>query len=232
MAAELTYDPGPAQEARMTQALASKTLVELPFFSSQPDSSTHRRFCDTRKSQFVARMHRQEMKTQFSEHPQVKWPATIPDPTFSYEANVRCDRVLKGPEVALSHPFARGRGVQRPSYGVNRFAVGSNPGCSEMFPRFDFDVSSTALSSSAYGRHVPFGKRKEHGGHVPCAAFAVQGKTLQQQNAEQKAAVEKQREENGRAMAAAQRQLGRSITQRYGNSSSNVSRLLDMGTDD
>ena len=30
------------QESRMAEALASKTLVELPFFSSQPDSSTHR----------------------------------------------------------------------------------------------------------------------------------------------------------------------------------------------
>ena len=79
------------QESRMAEALASKTLVELPFFSSQPDSSTHRRFCDNRKSAFVQRMHRQEEKTKFDEHPKVRWPETIPDPTFHFASCLKTD---------------------------------------------------------------------------------------------------------------------------------------------
>ena len=79
--------------------------MELPFFSSQPDSSTHRRFCDNRKSAFVQRMHRQEEKTKFDEHPPVKWPETIPDPTFHFESCYNTDKVLRGPDKALMHPF-------------------------------------------------------------------------------------------------------------------------------
>ena len=220
------------QEARMTEALASKTLVELPFFSSQPDSSTHRRFCDNRKSAFVQRMHRQEEKTKFDEHPPVRWPETIPDPTFHFASCLETDKVLRGPDKALMHPFVPGKGVQPPSLGcgesVGGRAVGSNPGCSEIFPRFDFDISSSAMSSSAYGRHVPFRRRDVAGGHEKCAAFEQKTKSLAQQNAEQKEAVARQKAEFDATVALAQKKLGRNIKKRYGNGSANVRRLLEV----
>ena len=49
----------------MAEALASKTLVELPFFSSQPDSRTHRA-CDNRKCLRAA--HAQTRRTKFDDH--------------------------------------------------------------------------------------------------------------------------------------------------------------------
>ena len=65
------------------------------------------------------------------------------DPTFHFASCLKTDKVLRGPDKALMHPFVPGKGVQPPSLGcgesVGGRAVGSNPGCSEIFPRFDFD---------------------------------------------------------------------------------------------
>ncbi len=84
------------------------------------------------------------------------------------------------------------------------------------------------MSSSAYGRHVPFRRRDVAGGHEKCAAFEQKTKSLAQQNAEQKEAVARQKAEFDATVALAQKKLGRNIKKRYGNGSANVRRLLEV----
>ena len=74
------------QESRMAEALASKTLVELPFFSSQPDSSNTSPLLRQPEVRLRAAHAPAEERTKFDEHPPVRWPETIPDPTFHFES--------------------------------------------------------------------------------------------------------------------------------------------------
>ena len=84
------------------------------------------------------------------------------------------------------------------------------------------------MSSSAYGRHVPFKRRSVAGGHEKCAAFEQKTKSLAQQNAEQKEAVARQKAASDASVAVAQKKLGRNIKKRYGNGPHNVRRLREV----
>lgn len=127
----------------------TKGLVELPFFTTQPDTS--RVFCDTRKSAFMRQVYARELRTRDA---RPRTSTTTPAPGFAFRPEVRDFHLVRPFETA---PYAPGPG---PRTGESR-----------VFPRFDFNIYSTALSSRAYGSF--------HGGkRVPLHLRDIEGARL------------------------------------------------------
>lgn len=150
---DLTMAPlAPSEmDQRMISAMSSHSLIELPFFSSMPDTSGDRRFSDTRKSAFVRQVHDHESRVGGRSPPPVQTFTVKPSPDFCFRDTRGKPKVLMGLDTPTPMPFRPGRGAQPPSKSTGIGSVGPGMGCSEIFPRFDFNVSSTALTSAAYG---------------------------------------------------------------------------------
>ena len=73
---------------------------------------------------------------------------------------------------------------------MGRYATGTSTGDSEIFPRFDFNLSSSALSSSAYGRYLPARQPR-----LACRPFAERGKSLEMLYEEHKVKMANQKSE-------------------------------------
>lgn len=142
-------------DQRMISAMSSHSLIELPFFSSMPDTSGDRRFTDTRKSKFMSQVHGKEGRVARREPPPVNTFTVKPSPAFVFRDTRGAPKVLMEEARPTPMPFRPGRGPKPPSLAAGSFGVGPGMGCAEIFPRFDFNVSSSALSSSAYGHAVP-----------------------------------------------------------------------------
>lgn len=161
-------------DQRMQSAINnSHELVDLPFFSSMPDTSGDRRFSDTRKSQFVRQVCRGESKVRNHAPPPVSTHTVKPSATFCFRDTRGQPKMLPVGGARSTVPYVPGRGARRPSLSTGRFGVGPGMGCSEIFPRFDFNTSSSALSSAAYGIGVPNDRNisaheplREHGASV------------------------------------------------------------------
>lgn len=147
--------------AAETHAGKNSGLILLPFFGNMPDTSSSTRFTDARKAHFIRQVYAHESYVRTRTPPPITTTTTQPAPNFVFRSSIEPSKKLATPPIdcAASVPYYPGLGlwcVATPfflfAYTIARLSRSEpNPGKTNLFPRFDFNRRSTALSSRVYG---------------------------------------------------------------------------------
>ncbi|KAJ1449872.1 hypothetical protein M885DRAFT_534193 [Pelagophyceae sp. CCMP2097] len=150
-----------AMQQRLDVAREATVLVELPFFSTMPDTGADQRFCDSRKSTFMRQFYSREVHASGRPPPQFDAGSTSPSSDFCFG-----DSLKPRGELHLARRGASGVVPHRCGPGAAAAPHLDNG----IFASFTFDTSSSALTSKAYGRglrgegeHVPLQQRRARG---------------------------------------------------------------------
>lgn len=134
-----------------------QTLVEVPFYSHMPDTSANTRFTDSRKAKFIREVLEKEAPDRAVIQRETT-TTTSPAPGFVFRASLAKKQIK--PPFDCGLPYAVGPGPTKKSVG-------------RIFVPFNFNQSSSALSSRAYGHFYSPSPETVARDEVTCSGISV-----------------------------------------------------------